>query len=178
LGKQRLVFWIQIEISFGFIEWNTPEMRKLSRRSVMLSAIGILGSVGFSPSFAASYQTAKLPAKRKAATKPIIALDFSGKPISAKSISMGSSVSAQYVDATKTVIPVILHRKSATSILAYSAICTHLGCTVAPQLKTFNCPCHNSVFDSSTGNVISGPAPKALKNIHATIVKDSIQLKV
>lgn len=153
-------------------------MRKLTRRSVMLSVIGLLGSIGFSSSFGATYETVKLPAKRKISTKSVIASDAGGKPISVKSIAIGTSVSAQYIDATKTVIPVILHRKSATSILAYSAICTHLGCTVAPLMKTFNCPCHNSVFDSSTGNVISGPAPKALKSIPATITKDSIQLKI
>ena len=35
-------------------------------------------------------------------------------------------------------------------LVAYSAICTHLGCTVLPQLSEQGyivCPCHGSIFD-------------------------------
>jgi glycine/D-amino acid oxidase-like deaminating enzyme/nitrite reductase/ring-hydroxylating ferredoxin subunit len=46
----------------------------------------------------------------------------------------------------------------------YSAICTHLGCTVKwnNSEKSFDCPCHGSRF-SSSGNVINGPANSALE---------------
>jgi glycine/D-amino acid oxidase-like deaminating enzyme/nitrite reductase/ring-hydroxylating ferredoxin subunit len=46
----------------------------------------------------------------------------------------------------------------------YSAVCTHLGCTVTwnNSEKSFDCPCHGSRF-SSSGTVINGPANTALE---------------
>lgn len=47
----------------------------------------------------------------------------------------------------------------------YSAVCTHLGCTITwnSSEKSFDCPCHGSRF-SSSGTVINGPANTALEN--------------
>lgn len=44
---------------------------------------------------------------------------------------------------------------------AVSAICTHLGCTVARSKEGFACPCHGSKFDNA-GRVVAGPAPRPL----------------
>ncbi len=52
--------------------------------------------------------------------------------------------------------------RSNDGIRALSAICTHLGCIVKQIPDGFSCPCHGSKFGPA-GNVISGPAPKALE---------------
>jgi Rieske Fe-S protein len=46
----------------------------------------------------------------------------------------------------------------------FSALCTHLGCTVTwnNSEKSFDCPCHGSRF-SPRGNAINGPANTALE---------------
>jgi cytochrome b6-f complex iron-sulfur subunit len=44
---------------------------------------------------------------------------------------------------------------------AFSARCTHLGCTVQRTADGFACPCHGARFDSD-GRVLSGPARRAL----------------
>ncbi len=51
--------------------------------------------------------------------------------------------------------------------LAFSAVCTHEGCTVqfVRKTETFNCPCHGSIFDAKTGAVLGGPAPSPLPQI-------------
>ncbi len=57
-------------------------------------------------------------------------------------------------------------------LYAISAVCTHLGCVVSRQEEGgFFCPCHGSRFDSQ-GNVVKGPAPKALLHMDLSITPD------
>lgn len=46
---------------------------------------------------------------------------------------------------------------------AFSAICTHQGCTVNTVADgTIDCPCHGSRFSVENGAVKAGPAPRPL----------------
>lgn len=56
-----------------------------------------------------------------------------------------------------------LVRTGDQQVVAFSPICTHLGCAVSwkSEDKTFACPCHTSAF-SPEGKVLTGPAPRAL----------------
>src|SRR5207253_4059582 len=49
--------------------------------------------------------------------------------------------------------PILISQPTAGTIVAFTAICTHQGCTVAPAGKTFHCPCHDSVYNAATGAV-------------------------
>ncbi|MCX3061413.1 cytochrome bc1 complex Rieske iron-sulfur subunit [Streptomyces beihaiensis] len=55
-------------------------------------------------------------------------------------------------------------------IVAYSKICTHVGCPISlyeQQTHHVLCPCHQSTFDLSDGaRVIFGPAGHALPQLH------------
>lgn len=53
-------------------------------------------------------------------------------------------------------------------IVAFSTLCTHMGCSVAYDVgqKLFKCPCHFSLFDpESTGQMVSGHATENLPSI-------------
>ena len=62
------------------------------------------------------------------------------------------------------------------SIVAYSKICTHVGCPVALYEQTTHhilCPCHQSTFDAANGaNVIFGPAARALPQLPLMVDPD------
>ena len=54
--------------------------------------------------------------------------------------------------------------------VAYSAVCTHAGCTVAYKNAQLACPCHGSIFDPANGaEVVSGPAQTPLPEIPVEI---------
>jgi cytochrome b6-f complex iron-sulfur subunit len=52
---------------------------------------------------------------------------------------------------------------------AFSAVCTHQACTVAPGEGELVCPCHASRYDLATGEVLGGPAPSPLPEVDVTV---------
>ena len=58
-------------------------------------------------------------------------------------------------------------------ILAYSKICTHVGCPISlyeQQTHHVLCPCHQSTFDLANGaEVIFGPAARPLPQLPITV---------
>lgn len=72
---------------------------------------------------------------------------------------------------SKSGSPAVLF-KSKTGVFAYSAVCTHEGCTVQFNSASQNlqCGCHGAVFDpSNEGKVVTGPTNKALPKIKVAV---------
>jgi len=71
--------------------------------------------------------------------------------------------------------PGILISNQEGVLQAFSAVCTHLTCTVTfePESGTLFCPCHNGRFDL-TGNVISGPPPAPLESFVVDVVGEDV----
>lgn len=94
-----------------------------------------------------------LPSKRTGVTQNSVAAAKVDElpPNAAKVFKFGSS-------------PAILVNTAEGSLVAFSAVCTHLTCTVRydGDTETLFCPCHNGRFDLS-GNVLSGPPPRPLE---------------
>ncbi|MFI0240687.1 Rieske (2Fe-2S) protein [Streptomyces sp. NPDC016845] len=60
---------------------------------------------------------------------------------------------------------------------AFSAVCTHQGCTVnAVSDGTIDCPCHGSKFKIADASVAGGPAPRPLPPQKITVTGKSISL--
>ena len=70
---------------------------------------------------------------------------------------------------------IVLVRPQDDTVAAFSATCTHQGCTVAGvQDGKITCPCHGSVFDASTGAVVAGPAPRPLPKVAVVVKGDGV----
>jgi len=71
--------------------------------------------------------------------------------------------------------PGILVHTEADEYRAFSAICTHLQCTVQyrPDFKHIWCACHNGHFDL-TGKNIAGPPPRPLEAYKVVLRGDDI----
>lgn len=77
---------------------------------------------------------------------------------------------------TDTEDEIIITRIGENEVKAFSAICTHKGCTVMADTAPLMCPCHGSTYDPQTGENISGPAPEPLPEISVEIVDGAIQV--
>jgi Rieske Fe-S protein len=73
-------------------------------------------------------------------------------------IPIGAAISVKSPDGK----PLIISHPRKGRVDAFSAICTHQGCTVKPKGKSLDCPCHGAKFDYATGEVTNGPAEKPL----------------
>jgi Rieske Fe-S protein len=72
---------------------------------------------------------------------------------------------------------VVLTQPVAGTFKAFSATCTHQGCTVAEVAGgTINCTCHGSRFAVADGFVAAGPAPSPLPEKVITVQGSSITL--
>jgi Rieske Fe-S protein len=60
---------------------------------------------------------------------------------------------------------------------AFSAVCTHRGCTVNfVSDGKIHCPCHGSAFNVADGSVANGPAKKPLGSKSVTVLNGQIKL--
>ena len=72
---------------------------------------------------------------------------------------------------------VVVTQPEAGTFKAFSAVCTHQGCTVnRVAAGTINCPCHGSKYDIKDGSVVNGPAPSPLEERQITVSGNTIQL--
>jgi Rieske Fe-S protein len=79
-----------------------------------------------------------------------------------------------------TVFPeqqVVVTQPEAGNFRAFSAVCTHQGCTVTDVGGgTINCPCHGSKFAITDGAPAAGPAERPLEARQVTVAGDSLTL--
>ena len=89
------------------------------------------------------------------------------KIVKLKSLKVGGTKSFVLADGAPAVV-----FRNAKGVFAYSAVCTHLGCTVAyqPSSKLLQCPCHQAQFDPfKSAKPISGPAVIPLGKVKVAV---------
>jgi len=130
----------------------------LERRGVM--RIAIIGGLSAAFAGAGKFFTPK-------ATQDSAAAATATKIVKLASLKVGATKNFVLADGA----PAILFRTK-TGVFAYSAICTHQGCTVAydPAKKTMKCPCHGAEFDPlKSAKPVVGPAINPLGAVKVAI---------
>jgi len=145
----------------------------VSRRAVLTAGAVGAGAVAL----AACSSSSKPGATQPAGTQPAGSQPAGSRPAASGNdlakladIEVGKCVAVSLPGGK----PGIVSRPTEDTAVAFSAICTHMGCTVAPAGSELHCPCHGSKYNALTGAVIQGPAPKALAKIDVQVVSGEV----
>ncbi|WP_370352913.1 Rieske (2Fe-2S) protein [Catenulispora sp. EB89] len=110
----------------------------------------------------------------------------SGSAASSSSSGTSTSTGAAAALAATSAVPVgggtiladqkiVLTQPTAGTYKAFTAICTHMGCTVsAVENGLIACPCHGSRYHIADGSVANGPATQPLAPINITVANGEI----
>ena len=154
------------------------ERRRLLQAG-MIGAVSVAGAVGLQR-FAAANQPAPEPSATPSATASETATQ-STKKVSGKKVATLSELpkgSGKKVRQRNGESAYVIHLTN-DKIVAYSAVCTHQGCTVnyVQSKKELDCPCHGARFDATNdAKVIAGPAPRPLKKLKVAVSGNDIYL--
>jgi Rieske Fe-S protein len=129
---------------------------EISRRTALVAGAGALGAVGLA-ACGSSGGTSTEPPKSGAQVAKV------------SDIEVGQSISAHAAGK-----PLIVSRPTESTVACFSAICTHQGCTVQAQGDKAVCPCHGSVYNAFTGQVIQTPAPAPLAKVPVQVKNGEI----
>ena len=133
----------------------------MKRRKFLSLLLGLLGS-GVAVSF--GYPIVRLLGPPVSAEKQ--------KPVSLtkNEVPVGESMGIIYNNR-----PGIVINHPSRGLLAFSRVCTHLGCLIDYNKDTEKllCPCHAGTFNLD-GNVVSGPPPKPLPKLPLKVVGERI----
>ena len=148
---------------------HEPQTDSQATRRGVLAGVGLVGLA--SAITACGAGTSSTQAAGNAATTPAAAGSTTASSAAAGGAS--SSAGAKALAATSQIpvgsgmiFPgpqVVVTQPTAGEFKAFSAICTHMGCIVN-QISdgTIDCPCHGSQYSITTGDVVTGPAPRPL----------------
>jgi Rieske Fe-S protein len=108
------------------------------------------------------------------------AADSSGGLVATSDVPVGSGV---FVENGKIIahpgeqeqLTAVVTQPTAGEFKAFSAVCTHMSCTVG-EIKNglIICPCHGSEYSIKDGSVTRGPAPKPLRSIAVKVDGDKV----
>jgi Rieske Fe-S protein len=157
-----------------------------TRRGV-LAGVGLVGLAGAITACSSSSSSSTPPASGATTAAPTAAGTTAAASGSASAAASGGSAAGALATTSEIsvgggmIFPaklVVVTQPTANEFKAFSAVCTHMGCTVSTISNgTIDCPCHGSQYSISTGAVVGGPAPKPLPAKQIKVTGDSIFLE-
>ncbi len=144
---------------------TSPE-EDISRRSFVRIAIGGAGLAYAAAIGYPIYRYLNSPVEtaiEAAAVKEVLLKD-------AQKIPAGSALVFKF-----GVSPALLIHHTDGTWVSMTAVCTHMGCTVAfdPSKERIVCACHGGQYDPKTGDNIAGPPPRPLKKYDVVMSEGS-----
>ena len=83
-------------------------------------------------------------------------------------------VGGGFVDTSKLVV---VTQPQSGVYKAFTAVCTHQGCTVKDVSNNqIHCPCHGSIYSAQDGSVLNGPATTPLAPMAATVNGTNVEV--
>ena len=162
------------------------------RRALLGVAVAtgaLCAGCGSNASTAKSSPSAPPNPAANSATTPADPPSTTDSASSSPSTTAGASGAAPVVLSTTDHVPVgggiiladrqiVLAQPTAGVIKAFTAVCTHAGCTVASvEANLIICPCHGSRFHLADGSVANGPAAAPLAAVPVTVSGKQIVLQ-
>lgn len=138
-----------------------PTDPTVTRRSVLAAGAAGAGAVALAACSSGSSKKDDSPAAPPPADSALAKV---------ADIQVGQCVSAKLPDGKAAIVS----RPTDDSVAAFSAKCTHMGCTVQPAGDELHCPCHGSKFNALTGAVINGPAASPLAKIDVHVANGEV----
>lgn len=145
--------------------------KSISRRKVVASfgALSVIGLIG-----ACSTESAQEVVEPAVEQTP----DPTVEPSPAEVVAAGL-ISVAEIPVGGAVIlsdqKVVVTQPTPGEINAYSVTCTHQGCPVSKiSDQGIVCACHNSIFSTQDGSVLSGPATRALDVVEIFVENDQV----
>ena len=148
---------------------HEPQTDSLATRRGVLAGVGLVGLASAitacgagSSSSAAAGNAATTPAAAGSTTASGAAAGGASSSAGTKALAATSEIPV----GSGMIFPgpqVVVTQPTAGEFKAFSAVCTHMGCIVNQISNgTIDCPCHGSQYSITTGDVVTGPAPRPL----------------
>ena len=142
----------------------------LSRRTVMKAGLALAGTAYFAGILYPVYRYLAAPAERAMAAAAVTEVEL---PEAVK-LPAGSALIFKF-----GVKPALLIHHADDTWVSFSAVCTHLGCTVQfmKDKQHIYCACHGGTYDMKTGKNIGGPPPKPLAQFKVEVTDAKVVVK-
>jgi Rieske Fe-S protein len=116
------------------------------------------------------------------ATNSVVSSSTASAPSASSSVPAGYVLLAALSAITGKTYAYFNHPTYGLSILinyngawkAFSATCTHAGCTVNFTSSQLYCPCHAGYFSPVNGSVTSGPPPASLPEFDIKVINNYV----
>ena len=134
-----------------------------SRRTFLNYLLGVVSAIWIPTVLYPIYEYFQIPPKKDDAPASVVAAKVKDlKPNSGVIFKFGSS-------------PGLLVLGPDGQLRAFSAVCTHLDCTVKyrPDMQKIHCACHGGIYDLG-GRNISGPPPRPLTQFRVVQKGDDV----